>query len=84
MSAQKTAVDQAKSLAGKTDKLEDARALIKGAMQDPTTKEDAATYYVAGKIEFDAFDNGVKASMINPEDQRLPLFPPGSPLRLCA
>ena len=68
MSAQKTAVDQAKSLAGKTDKLEDARALIKGAMQDPTTKEDAATYYVAGKIEFDAFDNGVKASMINPED----------------
>ena len=68
MSAQKTAVDQAKSLAGKTDKLEDARALIKGAMQDPTTKEDAATYYVAGKIESDAFDNGVKASMINPED----------------
>lgn len=68
MFAQKTAVDQAAKLSGKPDKLTEARSLIKQAMENPETKNDARTYYIAGKIEFDAYDNGIKTKMINPND----------------
>ncbi|MDE5875991.1 MAG: hypothetical protein K2H47_00570 [Muribaculaceae bacterium] len=68
MSAQKQNVDQAAKLSGKSDKLAEARELIKAAMEDPETKNDARTYFVAGKIELDAFDNGYKAQMINPDN----------------
>ncbi|MDE6095764.1 MAG: hypothetical protein K2G52_06200 [Muribaculaceae bacterium] len=67
-SAQKATVDQAAKLSGKTDQLNQARNLIKQAMENPETQNDARTYYVAGKIEFDAFDNATKAKMINPGD----------------
>lgn len=67
-SAQKANVDQAAKLSGKTDQLNQARNLIKQAMENPETQNDARTYYVAGKIEFDAFDNATKAKMINPND----------------
>ncbi|MDE7343374.1 MAG: hypothetical protein K2N19_05090, partial [Muribaculaceae bacterium] len=53
MSAQKANVDGAKKLSGKFDKIEEARNLIKQAMENPETANDANTYYVAGKIEFD-------------------------------
>lgn len=66
--AQKALVDQAEKLSGKPTKLEEARGLIKQALQNPETKDEARTYYVAGKIELDAFDNGFKTKMINPED----------------
>lgn len=56
MSAQKAAVDGAKKLSGKLDQITEARSLIQGAMQDPSTANDAQTYYIAGKIEFDAFE----------------------------
>lgn len=56
MGAQKTAVDAAKKLSGKVDQISEARTLIQGAMQDPSTAKDANTYFIAGKIEFDAFD----------------------------
>lgn len=68
MSAQKANVDQAEKLAGKADKLSEARSLIKQAMENPETKNEAKTYYVAGKIEFEAYDNATKAGMINPDD----------------
>lgn len=68
MSAQKANVDGAKKLSGKFDKIEEARNLIKQAMENPETANDANTYYVAGKIEFDAYDKGVQAGMINPDD----------------
>lgn len=68
MSAQKSAVDQAKSLSGKFDKLEEARALIKQAAENPETANQANTYFIGGKIEYDAYDKGLQASMINPED----------------
>lgn len=68
MSAQKANVDAAKKLSGKFDKIEEARSLIQQAMQDPETANDAATYYIAGKIEFDAYDKGLQAGMINPAD----------------
>lgn len=66
--AQKLNVDQAAKLSGKADQLSQARSLIQQAMQDPETKDDARTYYIAGKIEFDAYDNATKAKMVNPDD----------------
>jgi tetratricopeptide (TPR) repeat protein len=66
--AQKANVDQANKLAGKMDQLGHARELIKQAMENPETKNDPRTYFVAGKIEFDAYDNATKAKMINPDD----------------
>lgn len=66
--AQTTLVKQAEKLSGKTDKLQEARGLIKQAIENPETKDQAYTYYVAGKIELDAFDNGYKTRMINPDD----------------
>ncbi len=68
MSAQKSAVDQAKALSGKFDKLEEARTLIGQALENPETANQAGTYFIAGKIEFDAYDNGLKNGMINPQD----------------
>ena len=66
--AQMTLVKQAEKLSGKPDKVGEARSLIKQAMQNPETKDQAITYYVAGKIEMDAYDNGYKTKMINPDD----------------
>lgn len=56
LSAQKEAVNAAKKLSGKLDKLEEARSTIKGAFENPETAKDANTYFVAGKIEMDAFE----------------------------
>ena len=67
-SAQKANVDDAKKLSGKFDKIGEARSLIQQAMKDPSTANEANTYYVAGKIEFDAYDKGLQAGMINPQD----------------
>lgn len=66
--AQKVLVDQAEKLSGKTDKLAEARGLIQQAISNPETKDQARTYYVAGKIELDAYDNGIKTKMIKPDD----------------
>lgn len=66
--AQKANVDQASKLSGKADKLQEARNLIKQAMENPETKNDPKTYFVAGDIEFSAYDNAVKTQMINPSD----------------
>ncbi len=66
MSAQKANVEAAKKLSGKPDKIEEARTLINEAMQNPETANDAQTYFIAGKIEFDAFDKDLTNSMINP------------------
>lgn len=68
LSAQKVAVQQAKKLSGKNDKLTEARSLIKEAMSNPETQNDAETYFIAGKIEMDAYDNAKKAKAINPND----------------
>ena len=65
--AQKANVDQAKKLAGKTDKIEEARSLIKEAIANPETSGQAATYYVAGKIEWDAFDKDALIQMASPD-----------------
>lgn len=66
--AQKQVVDQAAKMAGKFDKLPEARALIKEAMQNPETAEDVRTYFVAGDLEYSAYDKGILAGQINPSD----------------
>ena len=66
MSAQKANVEAAKKLSGKPDKISEARSLIQQAMENPETANDAQTYFIAGKIEFDAFDKDYTNSMINP------------------
>ncbi len=68
MYGQTDAVKSASKLSGKLDKLSEARTLIKGAMDNEQTKNQAETYFTAGKIEFDAFDKGFQAKAINPND----------------
>lgn len=71
LSAQKTNVDMAKKLSGKADKLTEARALINEAINNPETASDVNTYFVGGKVEFDAYENAVKKRMINPKDESI-------------
>lgn len=66
--AQKANVDAAKKLSGKVEKIEEARGLLKQAMEDPSTKNDVMTYVIAGNVEFDAFDKARQAAAINPSN----------------
>lgn len=67
MGAQQANVDQAKKLAGKTDKIGEARTLIKEALQNPETAGKALTLYTAGKIEWDAYDKNSAKQLTNPD-----------------
>lgn len=80
VSAQKQVVDQAAKLSGKNDQISQARSLIEQAASSPETQNDARTYYVAGKIEYDAFDNAFKRQMINPNDPSINLLEMGQEL----
>lgn len=54
--AQKKAVNEAQSIAkGQNPDFAEARTLIKGAMENPETKDDAKTWFVAGSIEDSQF-----------------------------
>lgn len=68
MSAQKSVVKQAEKLSGNVEKIAEARQLIQEAMNNPETQNDPNTYFVAGKIEFDAFDKAYMKKAINPND----------------
>lgn len=63
--AQKANVDAAKKATGKLDKIEEARAAIKDALNNPETKDLGNTYIVAGDIEFGAFKTMKKNAGIN-------------------
>lgn len=65
--AQKNVVKQASKLAGKTDKIEEARSLIKQAIANPETQNSADTYMTAGDIEWKALDAGNLMLALNPE-----------------
>lgn len=69
LSAQKQAVDQAAKLSGKIAEIGQARNLIKGAMENPETANDVKTYFTAGKIEYDAYDQARGIQMVNPNDE---------------
>ena len=56
--AQKKVVNEAQSIAkGSNADFGEARTLIKGALENPETKDDAKTWYVAGFIEDQQFSN---------------------------
>ncbi len=58
LSHRKKAVNEAQSIAkGSTPDFSEARTLIKGALENPETKDDAKTWYVAGFIEDQQFSN---------------------------
>jgi len=62
---QKKAVSAAKGeLNNATPNIEDARNLIKGALTDPETKDNAETWFVAGKVEGKQFDMEVAKEYI--------------------
>lgn len=65
--AQNATVEQAKKLAGKTDKIEEARSLIKEALSNPETANQAVTLYTAGKIEWDAYEKNQAVQMVDPQ-----------------
>lgn len=65
--AQLTNVEAAKKLAGKTDKIEEARTIIQEAIANPETATSPMTYYIAGKIEWDAFDKNAAKQQTNPD-----------------
>lgn len=72
--AQKAQVDAAKKLAGKTEKISEARSAINAAMQDPSTATDPHTYVVAADVEFKAYDAarkklGLDISKATPEEK---------------
>ena len=62
--AQKKVVNEAQSIAkGSNADFGEARTLIKGALENPETKDDAKTWYVAGFIEDQQF-NAERAKQI--------------------
>ena len=62
--AQKKVVNEAQSIAkGSNADFGEARTLIKGALENPDTKDDAKTWYVAGFIEDQQF-NAERAKQI--------------------
>lgn len=62
--AQKKVVNEAQSIAkGSNADFGEARTLIKGALENPKTKDDAKTWYVAGFIEDQQF-NAERAKQI--------------------
>ena len=62
--AQKRVVNEAQSIAkGSNADFGEARTLIKGALENPETKDDAKTWYVAGFIEDQQF-NAERAKQI--------------------
>lgn len=65
-SAQMSNLIKAKKLIGRTDKLEEARSLVKTAMDSTATRDLADTYYLAGRIEWGAYDKNSKANSITP------------------
>lgn len=69
--AQKANVDAAKKLAGKTDKIEEARSYIQQAIANPETLVQADTYKVAGDVEWKAYDSQMKRLEYNPSDKNV-------------
>lgn len=66
--AQKKNVDMAARLVGKTDRLGEARKLIKEAMEHPATKQQARTWFVGGLIEWRSYEADHRKLEINPKD----------------
>lgn len=66
--AQKKNVDAAWRLVGKTESVDEARKLLKEAMEDEKTGSQARTYYVAAMVEWRSFEADQRKREINPKD----------------
>ena len=67
--AQKNLVESAeKEVKGFSPNFEAARSNIKPALENAETKDDAKTWFVAGKIEFGFYDNQLGKKSINPAE----------------
>ena len=72
--AQKKVVNEAQSIAkGSNADFGEARTLIKGALENPETKDDAKTWYVAGFIEDQQF-NAERAKQIRGQQPTEPVM----------
>ena len=72
--AQKKVVNEAQSIAkGSNADFGEARTLIKGALENPETKDDAKTWYVAGFIEDQQF-NAERAKQILGQQPNAPVM----------
>ena len=72
--AQKKVVNEAQSIAkGSNADFGEARTLIKGALENPETKDDAKTWYVAGFIEDQQF-NAERAKQILGQQPNEPIM----------
>ena len=69
--AQKANVEQAKKLAGKFDKIEEARSLYRAAIENPETAKDALTFKTAGDVEYKAYTGQEARLAINPNDDKV-------------
>lgn len=73
--AQKKAVNQAQSIAkGNNADFTEARTLIKGALEDPETKNDPKTWYVAGFIEDQQFSSERMKEMLGQEPNQPTMY----------
>lgn len=71
LGAQNEQLKEAKKLSGNIDKIQEARTLVKGALADPNMKNNVEPYFIAGKIEFDAFEEAMKKKAVNPKDPKV-------------
>ena len=73
--AQKKAVSEAQSLAkGTTPNFEEARSVIKGALENAETKDQAKTWYVAGFIEDQQFSTERTKQMLGQQPNEVVMY----------
>ena len=73
--AQKSAVNQAQSIAkSQNGDYAEARSLIKGALDNAETKNDAKTWYVAGFIEDQQFSNERTKQMLGQQPDEAKMY----------
>ena len=73
--AQKKAVSEAQSLAkGTTPNFEEARSVIKGALENAETKDQAKTWYVAGFIEDQQFSTERTKQMLGNQPNEVVMY----------
>ena len=73
--AQKSAVNQAQSIAkSQNADYAEARSLIKGALDNAETKNDAKTWYVAGFVEDQQFSNERTKQMLGQQPDEAKMY----------
>lgn len=66
--AEKSA-EAARRLIGKAERYADAKNLISAALADSVAARDAETWFIAGTLDWDAFETDMKKLSINPGDK---------------